>query len=209
MLDATNFRKNGYWYLGIAIPILLIVIWNLIKFFQRNNYLEEHPVYKKLGNYGVASDIASRIHDEITQSIITGSVKVTSAWLLIKRFFTIEIENLSDIMWIYKKITTHKAYGVITTGKTFEICIMTRNGRAIYTTGKEMQIDEIISNISSKAPWVITGFSNEIKNLWDKERNTFIATVDQKKSEKEKSEKEKSEKEKSEKEKSEKESLKS
>ena len=194
MMDATNFRTSGYWCLGIAIPILLIVIWNLIKFFQRNNSPEDHPVYKKLGNYGVASDIASRINDEIlAQPLITGAVKVTPAWLLIERFFTIEIENLSDIMWIYKKITTHKAYGVITTGKTFEVCIMTRNGRAIYTTGKEIQLNEIINNICNKAPWVIAGFSSEIKNLWDKERNTFIATVDQKRSEIVKSTKEPSE----------------
>ncbi len=184
MMDATNFRTNGYWYFGITLPILLIVLWNLIKFVQRNNCHEEHPVYKRLGKYGVASDIASRINDEIiAQSLITGSIKTTPSWLLIERFFTLDIENLADIIWVYKKITTHKAYGVITTGQTFELCIMTRDGKAIYTTGKEIQIDEIIRNICNKAPWVIAGFSAEIKNLWDRQRNTFIATVDQKREE--------------------------
>jgi len=184
MLDATGFRTNGYWYFGIIIPVFLIVIWNLFKFAQRNNSYEEHPVYKKLGNYGVASDIAARIDNEIlTQTPITGSVKITPSWLLIERFFTIDIENLSDIMWIYKKITTHKAYGVITTGQTFELCIMTRTGKAIYTQGKEILINEIIAGICKKAPWVIAGFSGELKNLWERQRNTFIATVDQKREE--------------------------
>ncbi len=86
-------------------------------------------------------------------------------------------------MWIYKKITTHKAYGVITTGQTFELCIMTRTGEAIYTQGKEILINEIIAGICNKAPWAIAGFSDEIKNLWDKQRNTLIATVDQKREE--------------------------
>lgn len=184
MLDCSNFRTNGYIGLGIAIPILLIIIWNLIKFIMRNGSPENHPLYKKLALYGEPSDIASKIHDEtMSQAVRTAYMLVTPTWFLAERFFTLDFEKLTDIMWIYKKITTQKAYGVITTAKFFELYAMTRSGKSMILRAKEKEVDEVIINICGKAPWIVAGYSNDLKNIWNSNRNHFIEQVDQKRSE--------------------------
>jgi hypothetical protein len=44
---------------------------------------------------------------------------------------------------------------------------------------KEDVIDGILTETAERAPWVIAGYDDELRSVWQSERQEFIAAVDE------------------------------
>jgi hypothetical protein len=60
--------------------------------------------------------------------------------------------------------------------------IYDRDGRTFEIKAKEKQVEEIMTILYDKAPWAVSGYSDELQKLWQKERQTLIAAVDERRS---------------------------
>ncbi len=179
VLDTVDYRDGGYWALGIGVPLLLLIVWNLKKWIARNNDRSSHPIYKKLRSYGEPEQLSFEIENEIAQaSSFIASVLITRSWIFVPSSFGLKIARLADMVWIYKKVTKH-SYNFIPTGKTYSALLWSRSGESIEVSLKEKKTDELLQAVATRAPWVLTGFNNDIQALWNGNREALLQAIDE------------------------------
>jgi len=181
VLDTVNYRDDGYWALGIGVPILLLVGWNLAKWITRTSDRSAHPIIKKLRAYGEPEMLSIEIENEITQSpTAIGPAVITRSWLFTPFFFGLKMARLADVVWIYKKVTKH-SYNFIPTGKTYAALVWSRSGESVDISMKEKKTDELLQAIATRIPWVVAGFDDKIQALWSSNRAALIQAVEERK----------------------------
>jgi hypothetical protein len=179
VLDTVDYRDDGYWALGIGIPVLLLVAWNLKKWMMRNADRSNHPIYKKLRSYGEPEQLRVEIENEMAQQPLSISpALITRAWVFVPFFFGLKMSRLADIVWLYKKVTKH-SYNFIPTGKTYAALLWSRSGESIEVSLKEKKTDELLQTITARVPWALLGFSNEIQGLWNSNRAALLQAVEE------------------------------
>ena len=192
MLDATSFKVGAYIGLGIGIPLALLALFNVLKAIKRGGNFDAHPIAKRLSKrYGQpAAVIAQAIDQDFKNSnILTPlkSVQISNWWLVRTAGFRTDIIALTDIVWIYQKVTK-TYYSFIPTGQIYSGVIRDRFGGTIQLAegrGNKQtaaRMTGFLQVITSRVPWVIVGFSREWKQMYDKNRAQFIALVDQRRS---------------------------
>jgi hypothetical protein len=190
MLDSTNYRSNAFLAVGIGLLIFALCAYNVAKAFARIEDHRRSPIYRALQRYGDPNLIAPVLEGEVASGNVTkyGPFTLTPSWLLHGTFFTFTPFHLSDIVWVYKKRTQHSYYFVIPTGKSYAITIRDAAGRkaeADLGRGKRAQqrVDEFITALSARIPWAVAGYSDEVKKLYEKDRDAFLAAIAQRQQE--------------------------
>jgi hypothetical protein len=179
MLDATGFREEGYWTIAICLPILVFAGWNIRKVYLRTQNPAIHPIWKTLAGYGSVPQLVMNIDADLrgTTEKVGGTV-VTSSWILRPRFFELQFCRILDIVWAYKKITSH-SINFIPTGKTYAALVFGRNGIPVEVDGKITKIDGLLQIIASRAPWAVIGFSKDLDKTIRANWLGFVAEIDQ------------------------------
>jgi hypothetical protein len=54
-----------------------------------------------------------------------------------------------------------------------------RAGRTFEMNANESQVQEIMTILYDKAPWTISGYSDDLQKMWKKERESMISAVDE------------------------------
>jgi hypothetical protein len=184
-LSTDDYRSGSY----ILVPLLLgglgICGWNIYRAKIRADNPRKHPVYNDLARYGDADSLANSIDREIRNQYNLDLLKVntfylTPAWLLFPSTYKLQITKLDQLMWVYKKVTSHSV-NFIPTGKSYEIAIHDRFGQERTIKLSEQLVNETILEIARYAPWAIIGFDPEFKTMWDGQRDDFYAIVEQRK----------------------------
>jgi hypothetical protein len=176
-----NYKEGGYVGLFLGIPAAAIASWNLLRVLKRWGKPESHPIVKSLAKAGDASAIASAIEQELPAAHKVGKTTITRNWLLQPTTYGLKTVALGDLVWFYQKVTSHSTNG-IPTGKSYTTMIYDRDGRTFEIKAKEKQVEEIMTILYDKAPWAVSGYSDELQKLWQKERQTLIAAVDERRS---------------------------
>ena len=106
---------------------------------------------------------------------------VTRNWLLLPRYWGIDVVPLSDVMWVHKKRTKHSV-NFIPTGSTYGAVIWTRDGRMLEVAASEHVVDEYLHAMLAAAPWILAGYDEQLLGAWTHQRPAVIAAVDQRRS---------------------------
>jgi len=179
MLDAGDFKTNGYIGLGIGVIIFLGCLYGIFLSARRSNNMASHPIMRKLKAFGSPEAIANQIHAEMQGPVEkVGHLNVTQHWLLRATKSSLAATRLNDVVWYYKKATQHRT-NFIPTGKTYEAVILDRRGTIMSVQAKENVVNEMLNYVGRNAPWAIGGYSNDLKMMWDRQHKEFIAAVDQ------------------------------
>lgn len=95
---------------------------------------EQHSIWREFQRFGEPSSIADQIETELTNSAQTvGNVQLIRNWLVAARASNLDVTQLKDIMWIYKKIVSGRG------GKRISALVYDRHGRMTAINGKEAQ----------------------------------------------------------------------
>ena len=83
---------------------------------------------------------------------------------------------VSKMMWAYQVTTTHRTNG-IKTGTSYSILIFVEREKnsVSLSVPNEAVSQAILEKINAAFPWVVVGFSEEIKRLFNKDRAQFLA----------------------------------
>jgi hypothetical protein len=181
MLDQTNdYPTMGYFGLVLGLPCLGLAAWNLQKLTRRWGKPENHPLVKQFANRGdlatVTAQIDAEMSDPATQKI--GKITITPNWFFRPQAYGLDSLPLENLVWFYQKVTTHRTNGV-PTGKTYSTVLHDRDGRNFEFSATEKQVDQVMNILYDKAPWAISGYSDEIQAMWRKQRSEMVATVDE------------------------------
>ncbi len=182
MLDSSSdFRMFGY--VGLVIGLLsgLVGGFELHSWQERRRDLTLHPLVKRLSKYGLAELVAESIDRELNTSnpIVYRKTKITDTWLLQQGTYGLELAQMVDIVWIHLQVTSHRLNGIIPIGKSYAAICYDRDGTKIEMPGKKTQVTELLQQLERRLPWAIVGHSDEIQQSWEKERDDFIAVVDE------------------------------
>lgn len=182
ILETGSYESGAYFLVPLLLCGSAIFGWNLYKAKIRNQEPRKHPLYQALAKYGDADTIASNIDREIQteyniERLANNTVYVTPSWLLYTQTYGVQLTNLDQLMWVYKKVTSHSV-NFIPTGKSYEIAICDKSGKEQKIKLAESLVDKTIEDILNHAPWAIAGFNDEIKALWDKSREEFYEIVE-------------------------------
>jgi hypothetical protein len=174
---------SSLWYSLLAG--LSLCSWNLYKTKVRTKNPRKHPIYRSLLQYGDGDSLVYSIDNEIkhhyySQELTPNTFFVTPSWLLFTRRNNLHIIKLDRLIWVFKKVTSH-SINFIPTGKTYTIVLCDRLDKEQNFSMSEKEIDRIINRINLYTPWVISGFSSEIKKMWDRQRQELYTMVEQRK----------------------------
>jgi len=195
LLNKTNryyyhFQRMDYFFIFAGIIVFIICFINLIKAKKRisNPYL--HPISISLTDkYGSVEEIAIEIDSDLQdknsslklssiQNLQIVSAQITNSWLLKPSFFGLTVLNLYfDAVWIYKKVTTHYT-NFIPTGRSYTVIIHSRYLEVIEIPCRSKKSDIIIQEIIYRVPWIVQGFDEGVKLLWDSNPLKLIDDVD-------------------------------
>ncbi len=185
MMDASDFKLAGYIGIAVCSILILIALFNIIRFIKRSQDHKLHPIYKSLSKFGNPEILISNINNELKLKAETqaGKLILTDSWLFIPTVYTLKPALLNYVVWVYKKITQRRV-NFIPTGKTFSIVIYLKDKSELSAQMNEGLVNQAIVQIQAKIPWVIAGYSDEVQRLWNKNFPEFLAAVEQRKAEK-------------------------
>lgn len=177
-LDATDYRTQGYWALGVGVPLFLLCCWNFSKVLKRSAEPQLAPVWKQVSVYGNAEQLSSQIGSELLAPHDNyKGLRVTQSWLIRKRLFSTWVSPLNDIVWAYKKVTRHSV-NLIPTGKTYAAIIVGRHRQRVEHNLRQKKVEALLLQLATSVPWAVYGFNTDLDNLWKKDPGSFIAAVD-------------------------------
>lgn len=174
MLDATDFKGSGYAGLAATLIVFIVCLWGVLRALGRIMNTERHSIWRGLQRFGEPSSVADQIETELGSSgEKVGNVQITRNWLVANKASTLDVTQLKDVMWIYKKIVSGRG------GKQISALVYDRNGHLMTITGKEAQIDDTLRGLAQRMPWIMVGYSKEIEAAWKKDRAEVVNAVDQ------------------------------
>lgn len=171
--------KEFQWYGGAAILGVLALggIGGIMTFVQRSTNPSSHPIMKKLAPYGDVDTVIDSIEKELgSMPDEVGKLKLTRNWLIHKNGANFEAIPYRDLLWAYKFIQKGK-YNT----KTYFAYICDKHGKLVTVQAKEEQVNIMLEAIMSRAPWIIGGYSDDVKKAWDTDRQQLVAAVEQRK----------------------------
>ncbi len=162
---------------GVVLGLLfLAVLYGFVSFFTRSANPGNHPIMKRLKPLGEPETILSEIENErMLGEQKVGDVAFTRNWMIYAKGNDFQAVRRSDLAWAYKQVTQNRSV------KSYFAYIYDRHGRFISIPGKEDAVNQTLTAILNYAPWTIAGYSNEIKQSWDKDRAGFLTAVDDRK----------------------------
>lgn len=82
---------------------------------------------------------------------------------------------VSKILWAYQNTTTHRTNG-IRSGTTYSLMIFVDGNKAASTISvpSEAVAQGVLQQMNIMYPWVVIGYSDEIKKLFNKDRAQFL-----------------------------------
>jgi hypothetical protein len=174
-----NIDKQWQWYGGAAVLVILALggLWGVITFVQRSSNPQNHPTMKKLARFGEIDQVAESIEAELDSLIDeVGKLKLTRNWVVYATGSSFDAIPYRDLVWVYKMIKKGK-YST----KSYFAHIADKHGTLLEVPAKEPQVDTMLQGILGRIPWILAGYSDDIKQAWNRDRQQLVAAVEQRK----------------------------
>lgn len=180
-LDETSFRTPGY----VGIGALLLVIFLFVKYFLPawRSWRDPvaHPLLTRVSSWGDPAAISAQIERESRAPLYAKrGWLLTDTYIIKRKFFSVDVLRFSDLLWAYKKITTHRIYFIIPIRRTYEATLHCLGGKA-SVDGKENNINQVLKLAVERAPWAIFTYSKALAQLFRKNLPQVIAEIEQRK----------------------------
>jgi Family of unknown function (DUF6709) len=181
-LDDSSFRMPGY--IGVVVALILAVL--LVKYglpaWRYARDVSSHPVVRRVAAWGDPVGIAVEARREAASPRYKGGGwRVTDKYVIRSAPFAFDLLRLSDLLWAYKRVTKHSV-NFIPTGKSYSGVLVCYGGAA-EVTGRETNVDALLTFAGERAPWAIFGYSDDLNKLFKQKTQDFCAAVEQRKRE--------------------------
>ncbi len=182
-LDSDSFRRPGFVVIGVGILFLLLFAWQALPALRAWRDPERHPLAKRIAQWGDPIGVAAGAEQEFDHPLLKakGGWRLGNKYFTRSTFFTFNVLRFQDVLWGYKKITKHSV-NFIPTGKSYE-AIVACYGATATIPGKEKSVNEVLNFVQQRAPWAIYGYSDDFVAAFNKRRQEFARTVEQRRQE--------------------------
>ncbi len=179
MIDQTTYRSSRGTVLFFFVVFAAIAVANLVRWSRRTREAGSHPIVTRAGGETVFHSQGLQLDQEMASFAQRfGPARLTPNWIAVPTTFTTHLARLEDVVWVHRQVTQHRVWLVVPAGKTHAVAFYTRGGHAFVVPCKEQQADELTRLVTERAPWAVSGYSDELANLWRKDRASFVGEVD-------------------------------
>ncbi len=181
-LDDSRFRTPGY--IGAVAALIFVIL--LVRYgypaWRYARDVSSHPVVKRVALWGDPLSTAVEARREAaTPRYKGGGWQVADKYLIRSAPFAFDLLRLSDLLWAYKRVTKHSV-NFIPTGKTYSGVLVCYGGAA-EVTGREKNVDALLTFAAERAPWAVFGYSDDFNKFFKQKSQEFCAAVEQRKRE--------------------------
>ncbi len=181
-LDDSRFRTPGY--IGAVAALIFVIL--LVRYgcpaWRYARDVSSHPVVKRVALWGDPLSTAVEARREAASPRYKGGGwRVSDKYLVRSAPFAFDLLRLSDLLWAYKRVTKHSV-NFIPTGKTYSGVLICYGGAA-EVTGREQNVDALLTFAAERAPWAVFGYSDDFHKLFKQKSQEFRAAVEQRKRE--------------------------
>lgn len=182
MIDGLIYDQFNGWTIFGAMIALIVTLWNLIRTIIFWFTPEKHKVYTSLFRYGNVKTVADSINNDtaLGNELRFGKVAIFNSWIVSRDLLNLTVIKIDNILWIYKKVT--KQYlNYIPSGKEYSIAVCSNDRLVEEIKIKNRHAEDILDAIKHNYPWIVTGYTEELKALWNLRFNEFKVYVNSRK----------------------------
>ncbi len=182
-LESESFRQPGYVVIGVGVLFLVLFLWQAVPAWRAWRDPERHPLAKRIALWGDPIGVAAGAEQEFDHPLLKskGGWRLGNKYFTRSTFFTFNVLRFHDVLWGYKKITKHSV-NFIPTGKSYA-AIVACYGATATIPGKEKSVNEVLNFVQQRAPWAMYGYSDDLSAAFNKRRQEFVRTVEQRRQE--------------------------
>lgn len=126
---------------------------------------------KELETYGITEDGADM---EYENARIYGDVRIGNRLTFYMVGSHPHVILNEKLVWAYQHTTTHRTNG-IKTGTTYSVVLSTNEKKSTYVNvANENMALSILQDIKQNIPWVVVGYSDDLKNMYNKDFANFL-----------------------------------
>jgi len=163
---------------GAAVLALAIIWpgWVALSSFRTMTNPRGHKVFSRMSQRGLLDQMVEEVENQVREGgHKIGSFIFTPNYLIDTTH--VAVERYSELVWIYKKQTRHSV-NFIPTGSTYEVVIHSNDGAQRMTAGSLKVVDQVLGTLAQNCPWIVTGYSAQLVDLWNRSRGDFVAEVE-------------------------------
>jgi hypothetical protein len=179
MVRDTRDRYFTPWAVLIGLSLILAwALWLLGFAWSRMLDPSRHPFARALQRYGEPHEVAAQIDRALVDAphYTIGPVEFLGPFALCHTLSSgFQVFRVDDLVWVYKSVAR------INFGSSYGARLHCRDGTIIYVPGDEQTIDDLLTKLVHLAPGVVGGYSPELEDWWEKDRDSFIAEVPRRK----------------------------
>ena len=185
LIDArSGYSTWAFIWIGVGTILTILAGGVFVNVFRRYGDIEKSAALKPLAARGNPQTLAAEIDRDIEQNYQKiGSNHLSPNWIVRKTLFSISVQPIEDIVWVYRKTTRHSV-NFIPTGKTHEVVLHNNLRGTMSLAGRSMRdndADYLIETIYKRAPWIVTGYDADLSKHWSSDANGFINSVAERK----------------------------
>lgn len=158
---------------GAGIVLIAVGIIRIMRFATGSSLKK---LKEDLAAVGCSDATAESDYNSAVSYVKNGDIKIG-------RLFTYYMSGSSPraipntkLIWAYQVTTTHRTNG-IKTGTTYSVMLYvddSRNSVTLHMPNESITL-EALNKINQTFPWVVVGFSDELKKMFNKDRPQFMA----------------------------------
>ncbi|MGN0168058.1 MAG: DUF6709 family protein [Acetatifactor sp.] len=167
--------QNGVYIIVFLIGIALVV-WGIIRIVKGSKGAYLKNFRQDIASIGCTESSVESDLNSAASYCKKGQIKIG-------RLFTYYNLNSvtpraipnSKIMWAYQNTTTHRTNG-IKTGTTYSVMLFVEGYKNAFNVSvpNEATAQEILKKMNEMFPWIVVGYSEDLKKLFNKDRAQFL-----------------------------------
>jgi hypothetical protein len=172
----------------VLLAIFAVIVAGFVVGIVRAADRTKHPLWKLLARYGKPSEIASQVDSEFAQpgTFKLGRIHLSRSWLLYQGPWYTVLISLANVVWVYKMtrrgsvFSTNLIYSIIRQLiPQYFLRIAGAHSKQLsqFEVSGSSAADQLIEQIKARAPWAITGFTNEQQQAWLQDHKLVVQRV--------------------------------
>ncbi len=177
LLD-TNYRESGWsgiFWIGVAELLFGFFAW---RSWRRLTGRVVHPAIQRAQRWGDLAVTSGAVERELVLAVKTKcqAWTFTQDYMVKRALMSFDLFKMENLAWAYKKAVKRRVYGVIPIGTMYSAALVFSDGTA-QITAKQNKVDELLALASARAPWALTGYSDELAKAYKASNSGFTAQI--------------------------------
>jgi|GEM_PF-4577862 len=177
VLDTEDFRTNGEIGLLVAVAALAAVGWLVWTGLSWIRNPQHQKPFKQVEAWGDVDKIAERIELEMmsTKAIRFSNTVITPSFIVARTIYNMKLMRTDQLIWVYQRVTKRKMY-FVTVGKNHALSVNTDKD-SLMIHGKAKLVTQAIQQLATQKPWIIYGYSEELKKIYKQQREQMLKEI--------------------------------